>query len=64
MTPVFILSVSRFVVPNRVETPPVVYLYNSTSATTFAFVFIERCNTHAHKPEGKFVTPGTPESVA
>ena len=31
MTPVDIVSVSIFVVPNRVDVPPVVYLYNSTS---------------------------------
>lgn len=55
---------SRFVVPNKVDTPPTVYLYNSTSTATSPFDAIERCVIKAHKPDGILVILGTPESVA
>ena len=57
-------SVSRFVVPNSVETPPVVYLYNSTSTDKFPLPFIEKCVTQAHNPDGILIMLGVPESVA
>ena len=57
-------SVSRFVVPNSVETPPVVYLYNSISTARLPLPFCEKCVTQAQLPEGKLVVLGTPESVA
>jgi hypothetical protein len=60
----FKFSVSRFVVPNKVDVPPVVYLYNSTSTATFALVSKEKCVTKAQRPEGIFVEFGTPLSVA
>jgi len=56
--------VSIFVVPRSVETPPVVYLYNSTSTATALFVSIEKCVTQAQRPAGIFVIFGTPLSVA
>jgi len=58
------LSVSRLVIPNWVETPPVVYLNNLTSTAKFPLPFIEKCVTHAQFPEGMLVKFGTPESVA
>ena len=64
ITPLLIDSVSMFVVPNKVDTPPIVYLYNSTSTATFLFVLIEKCVTKAQRPEGIFVIFGTPLSVA
>ena len=64
MTPVDNASVSRFVVPNKVDVPPVVYLYNSTSTANASLVLILRCVTNAHNPEGILVMFGTPESVA
>ena len=64
MTPVDNASVSRFVVPNRVDIPPVVYLYNSTSTDNASLVSILMCVTNENNPEGIFVTFGTPESVA
>jgi len=57
-------SVSRLVIPNCVETPPVVYLYNLTSTARFPFPFIDKCVTQAQFPEGMLVILGTPESVA
>ena len=64
MTFVDIDSVSRFVVPKRVETPPVVYLYNSMSTAKLTFVSIEKCVTQAQLPAGILAILGTPESVA
>lgn len=55
---------SRFVVPKRVDVPPTVYLYNSTSTAKFPFESIEKWLTQAQSPEGMLVMPGTPESVA
>ena len=64
ITPLDNDSVSRFVVPKRVETPPVVYLYNSTSTATSLFESISKCVTQAQLPAGMLVRLGTPESVA
>jgi hypothetical protein len=64
ITPLLIASVSRFVVPNKVDTPPTVYLYNSTSTAKVPFEAIERWVTKAHNPDGILVMLGTPESVA
>jgi len=57
-------SVSRLVVPNKVETPPVVYLYSSISTAKFPLPLIAKCVTHAQLPAGIFVKLGTPLSVA
>jgi len=64
ITPLDIGSVSIFVVPNKVDTPPTVYLYNSTSTAKFPFEAISKWVTQAHKPEGMLVMFGTPLSVA
>ena len=50
--------------PNKVETAPVVYLYNSTSTARLPPPTIEKCVTQPQRPEGKFVVFGTPLSVA
>jgi hypothetical protein len=59
-----ILSVSRFVVPSNVDTPPTVYEYNSISTAKSPLPASEKCVTQAQLPEGIFVKLGTPESVA
>jgi hypothetical protein len=64
MTFVVIAAESMLVVPRRVETPPVVYLYNSTSTFIVSLAFIEKCATQAQRPEGILIMLGTPESVA
>ena len=55
---------STLVVPNKVDTPPTVYLYNSTSTAKFPFESIAKWFTQAHRPEGILIMFGTPLSVA
>ena len=59
-----IVETTLFVVPNNVETPPIVYLYKRTSTSHVELALDKKCNVQAQLPACNVVTPGTPLSVA
>jgi hypothetical protein len=59
-----IVVTTLFVVPNNVETPPIVYLYKRTSTSHVELALDKKCNVQAQLPASNIVAPGTPLSVA
>jgi hypothetical protein len=59
-----IVVTTLFVVPNNVETPPIVYLYKRTSTSQVELTLDKKCNVQAQLPASNIVAPGTPLSVA
>jgi hypothetical protein len=59
-----IVVTTLFVVPNNVETPPIVYLYKRTSTSHVELALDKKCNVQAQLPASNTVAPGIPLSVA
>jgi len=59
-----IVVTTLFVVPNNVETPPIVYLYKRTSKSHVELALDKKCNVQAQLPPFNEVMFGTPLSVA
>lgn len=53
-----------FVVPNNVETPPILYLYKFTSISQVELALDKKCSVQAQLPASNIVAFGIPLSVA